>query len=177
MLRAASHCWSERLDSALVNAAIAAPVRAGRTFERRLLLVGTAPPDERFHLAVESTGSNIVGEINEEGLCWGMPQAAGERCESIEAIAVRQYESALGPRAFVDAASALLEGVRAFRADGVIFWLVEEEEALVWELPAQVRSLEATGVPALVLTRQRWAADDEVLAQVAHFALKPERLP
>ena len=37
---------------------------------------------------------------------------------------------------------------------GIVFWLIEEEEALVWDLPAQVAAARDLGLPALVLTRR-----------------------
>jgi hypothetical protein len=187
-LRAASHSWSARaerlLDESLRSSTqgqhgsdarrLAASESRSNGF--RLLLVGSAPPDERFHLAVEEAGSTIVGEINEAGF-EARALAQMQPCASIEAIALRHAGSGLGSRAFIDASSQLIEAARASQADGVIFWLIEEEEALVWELPAQVRALTASGVPSLVLTRQRWSAGPEVLAQVADFVRTLAVLP
>ena len=32
--------------------------------------------------------------------------------------------------------------------DAVVFWLIEEDEALPWEIARQMRSVEAAGIPA-----------------------------
>ena len=43
-----------------------------------------------------------------------------------------------GPRSFVDRAAGLHSPLlRMQRSDGVIQWLIEEEETLVWDVPAQ----------------------------------------
>lgn len=162
LLREASSDWTEGFDARLKQQ-LAAPVRLES--KHRLLLVGSAPPDERFHEAVEAAGSTIVGELYD-----AEPQWFTAEVQSFEALGTRYYESALGSRAFVDAAEQLIEKTKSLRADGVILWLTEEEEALVWELPAQRRALAEAQIPALVLTRQAWAADASVLSRVTHFA-------
>jgi hypothetical protein len=48
--------------------------------------------------------------------------------------------------------------------------MIEEDETLVWALPAQLRALERAGVPALALTRQPWAARADTLQAVSAFA-------
>jgi len=62
--------------------------------------------------------------------------------------------------------------VRATRAQAVIFWLLEEEEAAIWDFPAQQRQLREHGIPMLALTRCRWDTSDGALDSVRAFTLK-----
>jgi hypothetical protein len=137
LLRAAEVSWTVAADQAL-QAEL--PILQPR---HRLLFAGSTAPDDRFHVAVENAGSNIVAELD----------------DSIE-----------GPRAFLSSAQTLMAEVQRARADGVLIWLLEEEEARVWNLPEQLRALAKAAVPALVLTRQSWSADAHVLERIAHFA-------
>jgi hypothetical protein len=68
----------------------------------------------------------------------------------------------------------ILDQARATRAQGVVFWLIEEDEALPWELAAQTRALRAAKLPVLALTRQKWRAD-AALESVTHFVSTLER--
>ena len=46
------------------------------------------------------------------------------------------------------------------QADAVVFWLIEENEALPWEIARQVRDLRERRIPTLLLTRQPWEVDE-----------------
>jgi hypothetical protein len=48
--------------------------------------------------------------------------------------------------------------------------MIEEDETLVWEMPAQAGALERAGVPTLMLTRQAWNVGADALERVARFA-------
>ena len=55
------------------------------------------------------------------------------------------------------------------RADTVLLWLSEQNEALPWEIPRQIQSLRATGIPGLLLERQPANIPATVLSLVMHF--------
>jgi hypothetical protein len=67
----------------------------------------------------------------------------------------------------------IVSEARRVRADGVIIWMIEENETLPWELPGQLRALKAANVPVLVLTRQPWLIADETLQTISKFASAP----
>ena len=54
-------------------------------------------------------------------------------------------------------------------ADGVIIWLIEEEDALIWELPAEMSALQASGTATLRLARRRWDLGDGALEEITAF--------
>jgi hypothetical protein len=80
-----------------------------------------------------------------------------------------------GSRAFVDRAADLQRRVAACAVQGVIIWLLEEEEALVWDLPSQRQLLQQLGLPALTLTRQRSGRDEDTVSRVHAFTLQLTR--
>jgi hypothetical protein len=75
----------------------------------------------------------------------------------------------VSPRAFTDRAALTLDTALSVGADGVILWLTEQEDALIWDLPAQLSALAAAGIAALPLVRRRWDGEDEVGEQIGEF--------
>ena len=134
----------------------------------RLLLAGSAPPDDRLHRAIEVPGANVVAELVDRSLDrLGAP--IGEVDDPFAALALRAHDSRLGPRSFADRANWLVDEARKVRADAVIVWLVAEEEALVWHVPAQRAALAAAGVPALFLTNRSWDCCDGAIEEIVRF--------
>jgi hypothetical protein len=60
--------------------------------------------------------------------------------------------------------------VESVAADGVIIWLIEEEDALIWDLPVEMAALQARGTATLRLVRRCWDLRDGALEQVKSFA-------
>ena len=165
MFRAADLCPAEQFDIALQ--AWLAQTHDGIQGPR-VLLTGSAPADERLHRAVETAGGNIVCELGEHRSC-----AVGLSLIAVDGayVAITQHYQQLtqGPRAFVDRAAQLLDAARVAQVDGVIHWLIEQEEALIWDLPAQRDALQTAGVPLLSLVRRSWKADDGALDEITKF--------
>jgi hypothetical protein len=131
------------------------------------VLAGSAPPDERLHLAVESAGGNVVAEWGEHASC-AVAEPVIAPDGGYAAIADHYQARRSGTRAFVDGAAAITALAQAVRADGVIVWLIEQEDALIWDLPAQKAALGAAGIPVLVLARRRWDGSDAI-AEISAF--------
>jgi hypothetical protein len=134
----------------------------------RVLLAGSAPPDERLHVAVEAAGGNVVAELGDHpsrNVAPPMIPANG----SFTAIADHYQASVLGPRAFTNRAAAIGGLAKRSGVVGVINWLLEEEDALIWDLPAQSAALAAQGIAFLPLSRRRWDASDGALEEIARF--------
>jgi len=135
----------------------------------RMLLAGSAPGSAALHAMVERAGGVIVAEAGDHDLeSLGGAVATGSS-DPLRALSDHYHALPFGSRAFVDRATQLKHRVTTHRAHGVITWLIEEEEALVWDLPAQQQVLRQLGVPSLTLTRQRAPASDEALARVHDF--------
>jgi hypothetical protein len=71
----------------------------------------------------------------------------------------------------------LTDNAREHRADAVLVWLSEEDEALPWEIARQMRSLRDAGIPALLLARQPAQISAATLTQVLHFLRDLRKAP
>lgn len=142
----------------------------------RLLLIGSTPPDERLHRAVEDGGGNVVseGDAYASRLVSSPPIAAEG---SLDAIADHYHALQVSTRAFIDRASTISKLAESVAADGVIIWLIEEEDALIWDLPAELHALRSIGIATLRLARRRWDLSDGVLEQIKSFTRGLEGRP
>ncbi len=133
------------------------------------LLAGSPPPDRRVHAMIEAAGWRATGDTLAEiwaRPCPGVERASGDPCAT---IGKRLHGLRHGPRGFFDRGAALVEAARTATARAVVLWFAEEDEARIWHLPAQRRALAEASVPALVLTRRDWRADDGLDAEIAAF--------
>jgi len=135
---------------------------------KRVLLAGDPLPDDQLHVAIESAGASIVLELNQSAT-----EGASAQRDPLAAIAdefQRRESPALSMRRN---AGWLADCALKQRADGVVIWLSEQNEALPWEIARQLQSLRAAGVPALLLARQPWHVSAAVLTQVVQFVRSP----
>jgi benzoyl-CoA reductase/2-hydroxyglutaryl-CoA dehydratase subunit BcrC/BadD/HgdB len=170
-LRAAEHDYSDGFEHALARWLDQVPRSAPGA---RLLLAGSAPPDDRLHRAVEAAGATIVRDCTETERA-SIPAADGG--DSLTSIASRHHLGRSPAQHMLGSRTWLVEQARAARADGVLLWLIEEDEALPWEAAAQAAALHGAGIRALTLTRQRWLAEPSVLDTLADFVRALERAP
>jgi benzoyl-CoA reductase/2-hydroxyglutaryl-CoA dehydratase subunit BcrC/BadD/HgdB len=156
LARAADRCDAPTFDEALeASLAGLAPGPSGP----RLVLAGSAPPDERLHAMVEGAGGNVVAESGDHSAATvAQPPIAADG--GLSAIADHYHAQQSGPRAFVDHAALITALSAAVHADGVILWLTEQEDALIWNLPGERSALAAAGTPSLALSRRRWDGID-----------------
>jgi benzoyl-CoA reductase/2-hydroxyglutaryl-CoA dehydratase subunit BcrC/BadD/HgdB len=167
IMRAAEIDWNELFDQAL-SAWLTNPALAQST--PRVLLAGSVPPDDRLHRAVERANGTIVAELVETQ---HLPRVAKDG-DIVGALALRHHDGVSPAQQMLRSSTWILDQARATRAQGVVFWLIEEDEALPWELAAQTRALRAAKLPVLALTRQKWRAD-AALESVTHFVSTLER--
>lgn len=142
---------------------------SGGDAEGRVLLAGSAPPDDRVHRAVEETGWTVVGEFHDRVLGRLGPVIDSREGDPAERIGAQAHYLSVGPRVFGDQTGALLQDVRRTRADAVILWLIEQDEARLWRVPEEKAALEEAQIPSLILTRRRWDAADGTVDEVAQF--------
>jgi len=161
VLRAADLDWRDEFDKHLVqyldNVAGFSPLA-------RVLFAGNTPPDNRFHVAAEQAGGNIVGELTEHRHAMTMIGS-----DVIGDIAHRHHQGATIAQQMRTSPSLLVNRAREVNAQGVIVWAIEEDGALPWEIARQVNALRGAGIPTLSLTRQAWLAGQDTLAQVSAF--------
>lgn len=140
----------------------------------RVLLAGSAPPDERLHDAVARAGGEVVAQLHGYA-----PARIGERIDPASADVIGAVADAVrassGPRSFVDPARSLTRALDASRADAIVLWLTREDEALAWHVPALRSASAASGKPSLQLTARRWDGSDGALAEIESFVEKQLR--
>jgi hypothetical protein len=135
---------------------------------RRVMLAGDPLPDNQMHLAIEVCGASVVLELTEST---SIDERA--RLEPLAAIAeeFRRRESpALSMRRNE---RWLADCALEHRAEAVVVWLSEQNEALPWEIARQMKALHAARIPALLVARQPWRPSALVLAQVMEFVRNP----
>jgi hypothetical protein len=139
---------------------------------RRVMLAGNPPPDDQLHVAIEACGGSVVLELTES-------RAAGERTQRdpFAALADEFHRRESPALAMRRNARWLLDNARDQRADAVLVWLSEQDEALPWEIARQMRSLHEAGIPALLLARQPAHVSATILTQVMHFLRDPRKSP
>lgn len=134
----------------------------------RILLAGTSPPDGRLHAAVAQAGGCIVGEIDDLGTDRLGP-VIGQSSDPMAALAYQYHSLCQGPRGFCDRARRLVDRAVACRAHGVVCWLIEEDEASAWQVPATIAALAKARIPLLSLIRRRWNCEDGAAEEIAAF--------
>ncbi len=161
-VRSASECdWSDSFDFYLASLLAAAPLHASYS---RIVLCGSAPPDDRLHCAVESANGSIVGDLTDTTI-----EIDNTSLDALNAVAERCYHARTPAQQMAHSATWIADRAASLNADGVILWLIEEDEALPWEVAAQVQSLRTANIPVLALTRRRWLADATTLSEIARF--------
>lgn len=173
VLRAALHADPRTFDDALADA-LAVPSQPER-ISPRILLAGSVPPDERLHRAIDAGGGVLAAEATlfgaaRHGRAIEPPTvAAGAPVpDAIERV-VRAYHAGVPSiRDFAPWIGDALDAVEG-RADGIVLWLVEEDEGLVWQVPKLLARAREASVPVLELQRQEWGASADTTARIAAF--------
>jgi len=186
--RGARADWSEEFDRSLQAWLASPPLVRPR---RRVLLVGSVPPDEHVHAAIESDGFVVVGEINEAmstasiGLeATRARQSASHSDESapvsnldsglgssspLENVALGRYEQTNASNMLLQSPEDIVMAARALRADGIVVWMLATDTGLAWEAPRIERALREASLPTLMLTSQPQTLSAEALAEIAQF--------
>jgi len=152
-----------------VNEQLAAVKHEGANTKGRVLLAGSTPPDDRVHNAVEAAGWTVAGEFHDRGLDrLGQEIEIGDT-DPAESVGAHAHNLGIGPRAFGNPTEALVREVRRTKAAVAILWLIEQDEARLWRVPAEKAALDKAKIPTLVLTRRRWDAADGTAEEIARF--------
>jgi benzoyl-CoA reductase/2-hydroxyglutaryl-CoA dehydratase subunit BcrC/BadD/HgdB len=122
----------------------------------RVFMTGSGHDTSDVYAQVEKDGMVIVGEDHDWGDLLFERLAAGR---TLEALAERyQYNGPSGPRASIRArAGHTAMAVARCRADLVVSYCRERDDAVAWDFPAQ---REATRVPAVLVDRQPYGGID-----------------
>jgi hypothetical protein len=158
---AAACDWSTGFDATARAWLEAAPLLP---MPKRVLLAGDPLPDDQIHTAIEACGASIVAELTASS-------SSGEctQRDPLAAIAEEFRKREMPALSMRRNARWVADGALDHRADLVLLWLSEQNEALPWEIPRQVQSLRSAGIPVLLLERQPVNIPATVLSLVMHY--------
>jgi hypothetical protein len=166
---AAACDWREEFDDATQRWIESASVLSN---PRRIVLAGDPPPDDSLHRVVESAGGSVVLELNES-----IHGALSGSSDLMDAVADSLHACRSPVLAMRENGHWTSSCAQSVRADAVVFWLIEENEALPWEIARQVRDLREKHIPTLLLTRQPWQVDEQARKQLKDFVAGLEVRP
>ena len=158
--------WTEQFEHTVREWTLTVP---RQTFTKRFIIAGSTPPDDRLHRAIELGQGTVVDEFFDGSIAQCLARWADSHA-SVEAIADRYRNARATAASWLDSPDVLVDRARAAQAQGVVLWLIEEDEGIVWEVPRQTERLRAAGIDVLALTRQSWNADSSVLRRICEFA-------
>jgi len=127
----------------------------------RLFVEGSPIDNLQFYGLVESGNATIVGEDN----CWGnrySDDPVDPSLDPLEAIAERYHLKSPCPRMYPlqrRVEYCLRSAVEA-KAQGVLFFFLEWDNAPAWEYPDQKKALEDKGIPTLCFEMQKYLLSD-----------------
>lgn len=138
----------------------------------RIFVSGAVHEQPDFYELVESCGAIVVGEDHD----WGdrhFLRNVDPKVEPIAAIVDRyQLRLASPKKALVSQrVRAVIDGVKATGAQGVIFFIRQWDEAASWDFPEQHKALKAMGIPSLLLVNQKYPLNntEELKADISQF--------
>ncbi|WP_276352176.1 2-hydroxyacyl-CoA dehydratase subunit D [Cohnella caldifontis] len=128
----------------------------------RLFFTGSAHDHPEFYELAESCGGIVVGEDHDKG-DRHYAVMTDPNVDPIDAIVDRyQFRSVSSSQGTVTERTAeLAKRVRETRAEGVIAYIHESDDAPSWDFPEQRKALEAMGVSVLLLDRQPYRLRDD----------------
>lgn len=173
----AAHCLPTREHCDLLTRALAKGLPAASRQQgqqgARVVVAGNAQDHAGLYELLESQGFSIVGDYH-----W-LGDADHRREISVTgdpwlALIDHYHSHALTSRRFPHRPQELLEYAQSVHADGAIFYLFEQEEALTWDAPGQVSALEQAGIATLVLDNQAYlpCSTSAALANLTAFGSK-----
>lgn len=123
-------------------------------------LLGSAPPDDSLHTAVESAGWTVVEEVYDRSMFRLGAAVDPATADPVSSVALGWLDHESGKRGFIDPAQSIAVRLRDHKVDAAVLWSTREDESLAWRVPAQRAALASAGIPTLVLTARSWNVDD-----------------
>lgn len=142
------------------------PPRASRG---TLVLAGSAPPDHRMHLWVQSLGWDIGAECYDRDLRRLGAPVPDAIDNPVAAVMEGWLTQRFLARDLLDPEGQVLSAAASAQAAAVILWCTRDDEALAWQVPRMMKALRDSGVAALALTARAWDLGDETMHDIETF--------
>jgi len=124
-----------------------------------VVLVGSAPPDDGLHTAVESAGWTVIDELYDRSMYRLRAAVDAASADPVSSTAL----------AWLNPTPSIAERLRDQKVDAAVLWSTREDESLAWRVPAQRAALTAAGIPTLLLTARSWNVDDGAVEEIQSF--------
>jgi hypothetical protein len=135
----------------------------------RVLLAGSAPPDDTLHRSIEEMNWNVVGELHSRSLLrYGQPIVNFEE-NPVQAIAKSIHQNQFGSRTFCNRSEQLVSLAQQLAVNAVVIWITEEDESLAWQVAKQREALALANIDHLILVRRRWDGNDDSVDKIKTF--------
>lgn len=138
----------------------------------RLYMSGSIVDHLRLYEVVESLPAIIVGEDTALGERYVL-EPVSTALEPMDALADRYTYKPLDPwmLGMDERIRFRVDAVKAARAQGVVFFHLQNDDPVAWDYPDQKRALEAQGIPVLTLFDQDYELRDaaQVRTRIAEF--------
>jgi benzoyl-CoA reductase/2-hydroxyglutaryl-CoA dehydratase subunit BcrC/BadD/HgdB len=146
------------LHTELLQQILNGPAIAAESVRPRVIVAGNAQDNSACHELLDARGLKVVGDYH-----WLGDSCCAHDVEVIDdpwlAVAEHYHRHSLTSRRYPHPATELVAHAQHHRAQAVVFYLFEAEEALTWDTPNQVQALAAVGIEALVLNDQPYVVD------------------
>jgi benzoyl-CoA reductase/2-hydroxyglutaryl-CoA dehydratase subunit BcrC/BadD/HgdB len=123
----------------------------------RIVVAGNAQGSTHLHEILESRGFTVVGDYHWLGDALLDDIVLSE--DPWLALSDHYHCNILTSRRYPHEPREIVEFARRAKADGLVFYLYEQEEALTWDCPHQVRELTRAGIATLVLQNQPYCPE------------------
>jgi benzoyl-CoA reductase/2-hydroxyglutaryl-CoA dehydratase subunit BcrC/BadD/HgdB len=170
-LYGANHFLRTADYTALLSGALSAlQPNSANSHSPRIVIAGNAQSSTHLHEMLEARGLTVVGDYHWLGDPLLNDIVMGD--DPWLALSDHYHCNVLTSRRYPHEPREIVEFAQAARADGVVFYLYEQEEALTWDCPHQIRELTRAGIASVVLQNQpyRPEATPAVAAELDVFA-------
>lgn len=138
----------------------------------RLYVTGSSLDSTWFYEIVESCEATVVGEDSDLGNRY-FEGLVDETIPPLDAIVDRYHLRTGSPsRSLIqERVDYVVSRATEARADGVICFVTEDDDAPAWDYPEQKRALETLGIPTIFIDRQPYLAKetDQLKARIESF--------
>ncbi len=137
---------------------------------KRVMIEGASLNHRGLHLALEKHGAVVVAEDDWWGSRSSGKDIADESNDLMRAIFEKYYLDTPSPRLFpFEIADGWFQQASADEIDGVVFYLPPEDCVAGWDYPRRRRSLDARGIPHLLVREDAVSISDESHTRIETF--------
>ncbi len=129
----------------------------------RIILAGNGLDHPGLHQAISAMNANIVGEYHSLGHHFLCGSISENPHSPIEAIAKHYHRQTISSRTFSPDPQDVVQFAQQQNADAIVFYFLQGEEALTWQVPAQKHCAEAAGIGSISFYDQTYSVDIETL--------------